>query len=94
MVVVSEPRSQITDELSLFDFGKTQANNLSGYNKRQLSLGVTVTGRPKVLLLDKSSSGKKHYLRCFLVVNSRIFRREFEFFTITVEQTLCLFTGI
>jgi len=49
--------NKLIDDLSLTDFAKTQANNLSGGNKRKLSLGVAVTGRPKVLLLDEPSSG-------------------------------------
>jgi len=49
--------ASLIDDLSLTDFKKTQAKNLSGGNKRKLSLGIAVTGRPKVLLLDEPSSG-------------------------------------
>ncbi|XP_044278135.1 ABC-type organic anion transporter ABCA8-like, partial [Varanus komodoensis] len=52
--------------LTLLDIGAiqdTQANRLSGGQKRKLSLGITFLGDPQVLLLDEPTAGLDPYSR-------------------------------
>jgi ATP-binding cassette, subfamily A (ABC1), member 3 len=48
---------RLLEQLSLTPHADKPAQNLSGGNKRKLSLGIALIGDPKVLLIDESSSG-------------------------------------
>ncbi|KAH0613686.1 uncharacterized protein H6S33_005572 [Morchella sextelata] len=49
--------AQVIKAVGLEAFKKRMAENLSGGNKRKLSLGIALMGNPTVLLLDEPSSG-------------------------------------
>lgn len=38
-------------------FTKTKAGELSGGNKRKLTLAMTMIGRPKIVIIDEASAG-------------------------------------
>uniref|UniRef100_A0A8D2JD35 ABC transporter domain-containing protein n=1 Tax=Varanus komodoensis TaxID=61221 RepID=A0A8D2JD35_VARKO len=57
---------EVQNILTLLDIGAiqdTQANRLSGGQKRKLSLGITFLGDPQVLLLDEPTAGLDPYSR-------------------------------
>jgi ABC-type multidrug transport system ATPase subunit len=49
--------TSLLGRLSLTPHADKPAQNLSGGNKRKLSLGIALIGDPKILLIDESSSG-------------------------------------
>ncbi|KAM9716481.1 LOW QUALITY PROTEIN: cholesterol transporter ABCA5 [Menidia menidia] len=57
---IPEPEAEITKVLKDLDLEKistAQAKNLSGGQKRKLSVGIAILGDPKVLLLDEPTAG-------------------------------------
>jgi ATP-binding cassette subfamily A (ABC1) protein 3 len=48
---------QIVKAVGLDRFASSMASNLSGGNKRKLSLGIALIGNPELVLLDEPSSG-------------------------------------
>lgn len=47
----------ILEDLKLTEKGATRSANLSGGQKRKLSVGIALIGDPKIILLDEPSAG-------------------------------------
>ncbi len=56
----------LLNKLNLKDFEFTQSQDLSGGNKRKLSLGIAVIGSPPIILADEPSTGMDPLSRRFL----------------------------
>ncbi|CAF4705689.1 unnamed protein product [Rotaria sp. Silwood1] len=63
---VKESIDNILNLIGLVDQQYTWAKNLSGGMKRRLSIGISLVGNPKVLILDEPTSGIDPYNRRFI----------------------------
>ncbi|CAF3435397.1 unnamed protein product [Rotaria sp. Silwood1] len=63
---VKESIDNILNLIGLVDQQHTWAKNLSGGMKRRLSIGISLVGNPKVLILDEPTSGIDPYNRRFI----------------------------
>ena len=48
---------KVIEEMDLKDFVNVFANNLSGGNKRKLSVAIAIIGNPPLIFLDEPSTG-------------------------------------
>ena len=68
---------KLVKELSLEDFRDSQAGQLSGGNKRKLSVSIAIMGNPPIILLDEPSAGMDPEARRFMwQVVSNISKRD------------------
>jgi ATP-binding cassette subfamily A (ABC1) protein 3 len=47
----------VIEDMDLKDFVNVFANNLSGGNKRKLSVAIAIIGNPPLVFLDEPSTG-------------------------------------
>ena len=52
--------------MDLTEYENVRANNLSGGNKRKLSVAIAMLGNPKVIFLDEPSTGMDPEARRFM----------------------------
>ena len=60
--ISAEVESILTD-IDLLDKGDAVARNLSGGQKRKLSVGIALIGDPKIIFLDEPTAGVDPYSR-------------------------------
>jgi ABC-type multidrug transport system ATPase subunit len=53
-------------QLDLTSFKRTRASNLSGGNKRKLSVGIAMIGNPRIIFLDEPSAGMDPVAKRFM----------------------------
>jgi ABC-type multidrug transport system ATPase subunit len=49
--------NDIIERFALSDFPETMAIDLSGGNKRKLTLAIAMMGNPKIIYIDEASAG-------------------------------------
>lgn len=60
--IQAEVTSILTD-IDLLDKANDQSKNLSGGQKRKLSVGIALIGDPKIIFLDEPTAGVDPYSR-------------------------------
>lgn len=60
--LIDEEVNKLIDQLELTDKRNSQAKTLSGGMKRKLSIGIALSGKSQVVILDEPTSGEKFFV--------------------------------
>ena len=61
--LLKEEVNKTLNDIDLMSKADSRANNLSGGQKRKLSIGIALIGNPKIIILDEPTAGVDAYSR-------------------------------